>query len=26
MHDASLAPLKPGETYASAPGVACHAP
>ncbi|QEE25499.1 lysozyme inhibitor [Rhodanobacter glycinis] len=26
MHDASLAPLKPGETYASTPGVACHAP
>lgn len=26
MHDAFLAPLKPGETYASANGVACHAP
>lgn len=26
MHDAFLAPLKPGETYPSASGVACHAP
>lgn len=25
MHDAFLAPLNPGETYASASGVACHA-
>lgn len=26
MHDGSLAPLAAGETIASAPGVACHAP
>ena len=26
MHDAYLAPLEPGETYASASGVSCHAP
>lgn len=25
MHDAWLAPLRPGETVASAPGVACQA-
>jgi len=25
-HDAFLAPLKPGEIYASAKGVACHTP
>jgi membrane-bound inhibitor of C-type lysozyme len=26
MHDGSIAALAPGETIASAPGVACHAP
>jgi membrane-bound inhibitor of C-type lysozyme len=26
MHDGSLAALAPGETIASAPGMACHAP
>lgn len=25
MHEALLAPLQPGESYASAAGVACHA-
>jgi membrane-bound inhibitor of C-type lysozyme len=26
LHDASLAPLAPGETLAVAPGIHCHAP
>lgn len=26
MHDADLAPLEPGESYASTSGVPCHAP